>query len=193
LAGFTDTGLSSGQTTSGATFKFTLTAAESYSLEILPLGGGSPLATHSGSLSNSGSGLIDSIEILMFENGSGNGLIGPAAKRTGEREFFFNNLRVEAAAEAQSGDYDEDGDTDGADFVLWQQTIGSTTLLAADGNGNGFVEGGDLEVWRSTFGAASTAASGAAQAIPEPIGVLWFLVTAPVLISAGRRRRRGIS
>jgi hypothetical protein len=188
LAGFTDTGLSSVQTTSGATFKFSLTAAESYSLEIVPLGGGIPLAMRSGSLANAGAGSINTIEILMFENGSGNGLLGPAAKRTGEREFYFNNLRIDAAAEAQSGDYDEDGDADGADFLLWQQTIGSTTLLAADGNGNGLVEGGDLEVWRSTFGAASTTAS-AAQAVPEPIGV-WFMATAPVLISAGRRRRR---
>jgi hypothetical protein len=190
-AGVTDTGLSSGQTTSGATFKLTLTDPESYSLEILPLGGGSPLAIHSGSLSNTGAGSIDSIEILMFENGSGNGLPGPVAQPTGEREFFFNNLRVEAAANAQNGDYDQDGDTDGADFLLWQQTLGSTTMLAADGNNNSVVDAGDLDVWKSTFGAASSVGFGAVSAIPEPTSGVACLVAASLsLVTAARGRGR---
>jgi hypothetical protein len=186
-AGLNDTGLSSDETTEGATFRFTLTAPENYSLEILPLASGAPLVTHTGSLASPASGSIDSLEILMFENGSGNGLPGPAAQRTGEREFYFDNLRVESDAGAQNGDYDQDGDADGADFLLWERTLGSTTMLAADGNGNGVVDAGDLDVWEIDFGAAA----GAISAIPEPTGAMaWLMSAVPALSSAARARRR---
>jgi hypothetical protein len=184
-AGLGDTGLASVQTTAGATFRFTLTAAETYSLEILSLSGGAPLLTHAGSLASFGSGAIDSLEVLMFENGSGNGLSGPAAQPTGEREFYFNNLSVTSEASPQSGDYDQDGDADGADFLLWQKTLGSSNILDADGNNNGVVDGDDLSVWRMAFGAAA----GSASAVPEPTTAMaWLAYAALPLIGATRTR-----
>jgi hypothetical protein len=184
--GLTDSGLSSAETTTGATLRFTLSGAETYTLSILPLGGGTPLLTHSGSLANAALGPIDSIEVLMFENGSGNGIPGPAAQPTGEREFFFNNLQVETSGVGATGDFDRDGDTNGADFLLWQRTLGSTTMLAADSNGNGAVDGQDLNAWKVTFGAISPAAIAHSPAVPEPRAGIALLVVAVLLLEMAK-------
>jgi hypothetical protein len=184
--GLTDSGLSSDETTTGATLRFTLSDAETYTLSVLPLGGGTPLFTRSGSLSNTASGSIDSLEVLMFENGSGNGIPGPAAQPTGEREFFFNNLQVESSGTGSIGDFDRDGDTDGADFLLWQGTLGSTTMLAADSNGNGAVDGQDLNAWKATFGAISPTAISRSFAVPEPRADIALLVAAVLLLEMAK-------
>lgn len=182
--GLSDLGLPSAQTTGGATLQFTLTSDESYSLEILPLAGGSPLAAATGILAGAGFGPIDAIEVLMFENGSGNGIPGPASQPSGEREFFFNNLSVESANEGNA-DYDDDGDVDGADFLIWQKTLGSETELAADGNQDGKVDAADLELWKTQFGAS--AASSAVVAVPEPVGTTIALAVAFALVAFSRR------
>jgi hypothetical protein len=185
-AGLTDSGLSSEETTTGATLRFTLSGAETYTLSISSLGGGTPVLTHSGSLANAASGPIDSIEVLMFENGSGNGISGPAAQPTGEREFFFNNLQVESNETGSNGDFDRDGDTDGADFLLWQGTLGSTTILAADSNGNGAVDGQDLNAWKATFGAISPTAIAHSSAVSEPRASIALIAVAILLLEMSK-------
>ena len=65
----------------------------------------------------------------------------------------------------QAGDYDQDADVDGADFLKWQRTVGSTTDLSADGDRNRIVAAPDLDVWSQNFGAPAVgAAAPAAQA-----------------------------
>lgn len=54
------------------------------------------------------------------------------------------------------GDYDVDADVDGADFLRWQRSLGSTSELAADGNRNGQVDAGDLISWEQRFGSEET-------------------------------------
>ena len=49
------------------------------------------------------------------------------------------------------GDYDDDGDVDGRDFLVWQRNYGSTEFLAADGNRNNVVDSGDLEMWEDNY------------------------------------------
>jgi hypothetical protein len=183
-SGLTDLGLASAQTTNGATFRFTLTGEESYSLEIQPLGGGAPLAVATGQLAGLGGGAIDSLEFMMFENGSGNGISGPASAPTGEREFFFNNLVVDDGFDGDA-DYDGDDDVDGADFLLWQRTLGSRTELAADGDQNGVVDAGDLALWKRRFGVPVAAVN--AHTIPEPAAIVTALGAALALF---RRRLR---
>jgi hypothetical protein len=53
-----------------------------------------------------------------------------------------------------TGDYDQDSDVDGFDFLMWQRTLGSALLVGsgADGNRNGVVDADDLAVWRANFG-----------------------------------------
>jgi mannan endo-1,4-beta-mannosidase len=79
------------------------------------------------------------------------------------------------------GDYDDDGDVDGADLLVWQQQLGRTGGASADGNGDSVVDGRDLALVQSLFGV--DAASGA---VPEPAGV--SLVLAAVVAVAARRR-----
>lgn len=54
-----------------------------------------------------------------------------------------------------AGDFDADGDVDGADFLTWQRGLG--TLYQAD----------DLVDWQANFGATAGASAGT-QAVPEP-------------------------
>jgi ELWxxDGT repeat protein len=58
---------------------------------------------------------------------------------------------------AARGDFDQNGATDGADFLKWQRTFGSANPTS-DGDGDGVVGGGDLDVWRERFGSPESAA-----------------------------------
>ena len=49
-------------------------------------------------------------------------------------------------------DYNMNGAVDAADFTVWQDTLGSTTDLRADGDMDGLINLADYEVWRSNFG-----------------------------------------
>lgn len=76
---------------------------------------------------------------------------------------------VDAAISAR-GDYDRDGDADGADFLVWQRTLGSAAVppgSGADGNTGGSIEGEDLDVWKANFGevASVVAAVESSQAV----------------------------
>jgi hypothetical protein len=87
----------------------------------------------------------------------------------------------------QEGDYDGDNDVDGADFLLWQQTLGSTTELAADGSGNSVVDADDLTIWKQHFGERQSAA--AAASVPEP-SMFCLGLTASLAFQARRRLSR---
>jgi hypothetical protein len=186
--GATDTGLTSTATTTGAIFQFKLQSAESYTFAIMPLAGGTPLYSRSGTLASTGLGRIDTLEIDLFGNGSGNGLTGASAQPTGQREFFFNNLSVQSPF--APGDYNHDGIVDAADYSVWRDTIGSTTSLAADGNGDGTVNQADYTIWTSHFG--QSGGSGASDrlntSVPEPATVRMLL--AGILMMCFRRRAR---
>jgi arabinan endo-1,5-alpha-L-arabinosidase len=82
-----------------------------------------------------------------------------------------------------AGDYDGDLDTDGADFLTWQRTLGSSNS-AADGNDNNTIDAGDLTVWRNGFGSGS-----GSSLAPEPTGGLLVGIALAALLAARRRCR----
>jgi hypothetical protein len=102
--------------------------------------------------------------------------------------FQQGALRINAAARLP-GDYDGDEDVDGADLLVWQRAIGSTTALAADGSLNDVVDAADLAVWQANFGRLSPALALSAAAVPEPGLVAMLSVVA---IAAQRLVRRRI-
>jgi hypothetical protein len=79
------------------------------------------------------------------------------------------------------GDFDADGDVDGADFTVWQTNFpkgSGATLAQGDADGDGDVDGADFVVWQTNFPFAP--GSGAAP-VPEPAAgfvaaVFWGLM-----------------
>ncbi len=51
-----------------------------------------------------------------------------------------------------SGDSDADGDTDGADFLMWQQQTAAPYIMTADFNFDLKIDQSDLGIWTSSFG-----------------------------------------
>ncbi len=98
---------------------------------------------------------------------------------------FDEPRRATTWEEATGGvaDFDDDGDTDGSDFLAWQRGFGITsgaTREQGDANGDGAVNGIDLEVWKIRFGAtpgapAASGSSSPALAIPEPTSITLLL------------------
>jgi hypothetical protein len=78
---------------------------------------------------------------------------------------------------APAGDFDRDGDADGADLMLWQQQLGLTGLYpeadrGADANGNGVVDAADFVAWKASAAAAAGSTStlnvNPSGVVPEP-------------------------
>ena len=53
-----------------------------------------------------------------------------------------------------SADFDNDGDVDGRDFLVWQRGLGTTNAQKADGDADNDtdVDGNDLAIWKLQFG-----------------------------------------
>ncbi len=73
------------------------------------------------------------------------------------------------------GDYNLDGTVNAADYTVWQDTRGSTSNLAADGDGNGAIELADYDVWKTNFGNTAGSGSSSNAAVPEPTSLLLLI------------------
>lgn len=69
------------------------------------------------------------------------------------------------------GDFDEDGDVHGADFLVWQRDDGTPAGLAA---------------WQATYG-SGVGSLQAATTVPEPVGLSLALVSLGLFAVARRR------
>jgi T5SS/PEP-CTERM-associated repeat protein len=88
----------------------------------------------------------------------------------------------------REGDYNQNGIVDGADYVVYRNTLGQSGAgLAADGNLNNQIDIGDYNVWRAHFGQAAVTGSsvGATTAVPEG-GTIALLAIAVVLVGGQR-------
>ncbi|HEY4232818.1 MAG TPA: dockerin type I repeat-containing protein [Lacipirellulaceae bacterium] len=94
---------------------------------------------------------------------------------------------------ALTGDYNNDGVVDAADYAVWRDTLGSTADRRADGDNNGTVNSADYAMWMENFGAMSGAGgSGAASnslAVPEPTSIAVLLLGAAALVAMLARNR----
>lgn len=96
-----------------------------------------------------------------------------------------------------SGDYNENGSVDAADYTVWRDTMGQTgSGLAADGTGpaavpDNVVDELDYTYWRSHFGEGSGSGAAGSAAVPEP-GTHSLLFAGLVLLQAVTLRFRSI-
>jgi uncharacterized protein (TIGR03382 family) len=100
---------------------------------------------------------------------------------------YLNGNQIALVASAHPGDFDGDGDVDGADFVAWQTNFpkeSGATLAQGDADGDGDVDGADFVVWQTNF---PFAPGSGASPVPEPAGVA--LAVAGLVLAWGVRRR----
>lgn len=103
-------------------------------------------------------------------------------------------LAGDAGPVAPSADYDDNGQIDGNDFLVWQRQFGTavTPFSGADGSGNGMVDAADLTLWKGAFGSATAAGEISAAAVPEPGSMLLGAMGGAFLLArfaVGRRKR----
>jgi autotransporter-associated beta strand protein len=101
---------------------------------------------------------------------------------------YLGGNQIALVASLRPGDFDSDGDVDGADFVAWQTNFPKATgatLAQGDADGDGDVDGADFVVWQTNF--PFTPGPGASP-VPEP-GLLVFAITAFGTVGLIRWRR----
>jgi hypothetical protein len=100
---------------------------------------------------------------------------------------------------ALDADFDDDGDTDGSDLLVWQQTLGAnvTPGTGADGSGNGLVDSSDLDLWKAAFGGPPASPSmlpSTSEQVPEPSGqLLWMVAVACGIARYAKERPRELA
>jgi hypothetical protein len=84
---------------------------------------------------------------------------------------FSQAILIDPAAHlGLDGDYQDDGDVDGEDFLVWQRNVGNAAGSLANDPTGAAIGPEQLNVWRSQFGASR----GPLAAVPEPS--VWRLV-----------------
>jgi autotransporter-associated beta strand protein len=80
------------------------------------------------------------------------------------------------------GDFNLDGVVNSADYTVWRDSVGSTTLFAADANGDHIVDSLDYNIWKAHFGESFSFGNGGAAltngGVPEPPCVLLAAISA---------------
>jgi hypothetical protein len=110
---------------------------------------------------NAGDGSLSVFDLYEFG--------GVVPSNTGLLKMELDFMEIRLADAGIPGDFDEDGDVDGRDFLLWQR---NPTI-------------GNLADWQSNYGEGGNLA--AASAIPEPNSLLILAVLGTALVGCGRK------
>jgi hypothetical protein len=95
---------------------------------------------------------------------------------------YLNALQVEASAPAgMVGDYNGDSKVDAADYTVWRDNLGTTTVLPNDPVG-GTIGTTQYTNWKNNFGLGAGSGLGGVSAVPEPsVCLLCLLASVGVL------------
>jgi hypothetical protein len=124
--------------------------------------------------------------------------LGAAFNAGAARDLVFRYGTVAGAAAPQSGDYNNNGVVDAADYVVWRKNLNQSVTLPNDST-PGTVSPEDYNVWRANFGLSSEPTGpstlfrgfvryvGAAAAIPEPGSILLVGIGLAAMLVSRRR------
>jgi hypothetical protein len=83
-----------------------------------------------------------------------------------------NFLAVVEEAAVLAGDYNDDGTVDAADYTVWRNNFGGTSLVNETAS-LGIVDDADFDAWKANFG-TNSGGSGAGRSVPEPASLFWI-------------------
>ncbi|QEG33987.1 PEP-CTERM sorting domain-containing protein [Bythopirellula goksoeyrii] len=141
---------------------------------------GSPPIGTTGTVTIPLSSMIDNTSGLSLEEaglsvGTNFLRIGIASNTDGAGIYQIDNFRIIREISSESGDFDNDGDVDGNDFLVWQR----------GGSPNG-INSGDLAIWQAQYGGAPPVV--ASSPVPEPTSFLLTFGAFAVFMSCRRRK-----
>jgi hypothetical protein len=150
---------------------------------------GGPVETVDGGAGNKGHATItyqNSVLDFTFENVYGHILRAPSTTISVAEPFhlhiniaahpdsprYIDNVRLYSLDDSLSGDFNEDGRVDAADYVVWRDGLDSIDTQT------------DYDAWRANFG-ATPAQAATITVVPEPISLVLPTLVA-LLTSASR-------
>ena len=98
---------------------------------------------------------------------------------------------VDSFGEDGEADTDGDGDSDGADFLVWQRGFATTsgaTHSQGDANGDGAINSSDLLAWEQQFGGPAAPLS-TSFAVPEPSSLVLVMFAISLIGCLSRKSR----
>ena len=129
-----------------------------------------------------------SLDVAGLADGTTYLRIGISTNTDGAGIYQIDNFRLISEVVTDSADFDEDGDVDIADLMIWQRGYGATgsgSLATGDANGDSNVDDLDLAVWHDQFGAGAGSLD-AIAAVPEPAVWALALLGCPLMLRRWR-------
>jgi hypothetical protein len=107
-----------------------------------------------------------------------------------EQKYGLDTAYTPPVVGGPTGDYNENGTVDAADYVLWRDTLGQsvTSGSGADGDESETIDAGDHDFWKARFGNSVPSAAASLNAVPEPTAV-FSIVAALSGLAFGLRRK----
>jgi hypothetical protein len=132
---------------------------------------------------------IDGLNSLNWP-GFGNAGMTTAPNSPTNRAGSTGQINLPPPQDDPTGDYNQDGAIDAADYVMYRKTFGDFVEpdgSGADGNGDGEINEEDYTYWVQRFGEDPDPGA-APGAIPEPATIILSLIAGATLSHVRRRR-----